>query len=464
MVKLESPRETKCDSPRFSDIYMRMNIKELIPNAAYTDTIVCENLFLKRWGNKLAVVSDADTPKAQSNETYRNKTKLGKAGFHWDSGAKVWWIEEEKLQRAQEILHDVNNTPMEKFIQKVEELPEMVAEPSKRDELSEKVEGFITDLSDSVNEEEMNKKVRAYLEFNGKFRKYSWHNTLLIWIQKSNATKVATYNQWREVHHRQVRKGATGITLLRPVTVGGKKDPEKPTATPGAPTTEPTPITPNPEDLAGAKRTGGWTRFVGYTAFDISDTDPIDERGAIPDEPVWHGSNEPHEMAEEIFSCATEVARKMGINITQDASMGGEQGYASGGHINITSTVDGVNKAATVVHEIAHELLHFRKTSPLYIGDDKIMGIASKEVKELQAESVSYVVIRYYELPAEHQATYVALWKGNKDRVIENLDTIKKAAQFIIDKIDAEQDRRNAAAAGAAGAPEQTPTTERLFE
>jgi hypothetical protein len=438
---------------------MRMNIKELIPNASYIDTIVCENLFLKRWGDKLAVVSDADTPKAQSNETYRNKTKLGKARFHWDSGARVWWIEPENLQRAQEILHDVNNTPLEKFIQKVEELPEMVSEPSKRDELTDKVDGFITDLSDSVNEEAMNKKVRDYLQFNAKFRKYSWHNTLLIWIQKPNATQVATYNQWREVHHRQVRKGATGITLLRPVTVGGKKEPEKP-ATPGTSTTEPSPITPNPEDLAGVKKTGGYTRFVGYTAFDISDTDPIDERGEIPEEPVWHGSNEPHEMADEIYSCAAEVARKMGITITQDVSSRGEQGWAGGGHINITSTVEGVNKAATVIHEIAHELLHFRKTSPLYVGDDKIMGIASKEVKELQAESVSYVVIGYYELPAEHQATYLALWKGSKDRVIENLDTIKRAAQFIIDKIDAEQDRRNAVAA----APEQTPTTERLFE
>ena len=110
VVKHESPQETKCDSSRFFDIYMRMNIKELIPNAPYTDTIVCENLFLKRWEGKLAVVSDADTPKGQSNETYRNKTKLGKAGFHWDSGAKVWWIESENLQRAQEILHDVNNS------------------------------------------------------------------------------------------------------------------------------------------------------------------------------------------------------------------------------------------------------------------------------------------------------------------------------------------------------------------
>ena len=165
----------------------------------------------------------------------------------------------------------------------------------------------------------------------------------------------------------------------------------------------------------------------------------------------------------------------MGVKIDVAAAKGGEQGWSSGEHINITSTVGGVNKAATVIHEIAHSLLHFKKSSPFYVGDfeneqpstepvdptkPKEKPVLTREVAELQAESVSFVVIKYFGLPAEHQASYLALWRANKDSIKQNLTTIKRCADFIITELEKTQDAKMKQQPQQ---PEQ-PTTEALFE
>jgi hypothetical protein len=63
------------------------------------------------------------------------------------------------------------------------------------------------------------------------------------------------------------------------------------------------------------------------------------------------------------------------------------------------------------------------------------------DLKELQAESVSYVVLKHYGLPVSHHTTYLALWKANKEKIQSNLEVISKVAQFIISKIDEEAAR-----------------------
>jgi Zn-dependent peptidase ImmA (M78 family) len=93
--------------------------------------------------------------------------------------------------------------------------------------------------------------------------------------------------------------------------------------------------------------------------------------------------------------------------------------------------VAGANKAGTLIHELAHSLLHF-KSSIFHLDDEK----SDKQTKELQAEAVSFVVLRHYDIPAEHQSTYLALFKVNSEAVKGNLDVIKKASNFIIKEID----------------------------
>lgn len=406
-------------------------------NTEDNQVFLFEGLLLKRYQDQLVVVSDETDRKKASNETFRNKDVLRAAGFRWNAALNSWTIDKSRLSLAQEILQRINRTPLEKFIDKVEELPEFVRHTdnlSKKEELAQKIEGFVEELSTAVDAAASSAAVKKFLEFNMRFRGYSWYNTLLIYLQRKDATKVAGFRQWEEKFHRRVKKGAKGISILAPITSKRPESGEEDSGTSPVPAIgggSTSPDTTTPED----DKTKKYLRFIAVYVFDVSDTEPIDEKGELPVTPAWHGSNDPNEKAEELYRAAVEVAEGMNIKTTQDAATGGEQGWTSGDHINISSPVAGVNRAATVIHEIAHSLLHFKETSPFYIGDEEGVEI-TKELKELQAESVSYVVIKYYGLPAEHQATYLALWKGNKDAVRRNLTVIKKAADFIISEID----------------------------
>ena len=197
------------------------------PFTSNSEIILLENLILKRFEDKLVVVSDEEDPKKQRGETFRNKEKLKAAGFRWNSYINSWTIHQSQLQQAQQILAKINNSPIEKFITKVEELPEMVLGAdnlSKKDELVKKIEGFVEELAGAVDEAAASETIRKFLEFNAKFRGYSWHNTLLIYLQKPDATKVAGFKQWEEKFHRRVKKGAKAISILAPIKVGEKKD------------------------------------------------------------------------------------------------------------------------------------------------------------------------------------------------------------------------------------------------
>jgi hypothetical protein len=409
-----------------------LDIKNLIRECFEEDHIILENLILKRHEGKLVVVSDADDRKSQSAETFRNKNKLKEAGFRWDGIINSWTIDQSQLRKAQEVLSGISKSPLEKFIEKVEEIPEFLQNTdnlSKKDELGQKIDGFIDELSTAVDAASISAVVKNFLTFNAKFRGYSFHNTLLIYLQNPKATRVAGYKQWEEKFHRRVKKGAKSISILAPITVKKKEDDTQKA------TVSPIPQSPlagtGPDDGSAEKKPQRYMRFMAVSVFDISDTESIDARGEIT-EPEWHGSNEPNIKAEELFECTKELADNMGIKMGQEASKRGEQGYAAGDHINISSDVAGVNKAATVIHEIAHELLHFKKTSPFYVGEENL----SHATVELQAESVSFIVIKYYGLPVEHQANYLALKGANKDSIRQNLTVIKKTADFIIGELD----------------------------
>jgi len=256
----------------------------------------------------------------------------------------------------------------------------------------------------------------------------------MIYIQRPDATRVASYKKWQE-KKRQVKKGALGISIFVPIIK--KTDATKDVGE----------IETKREDLPielGDKPSEEMRDFLaGFkigTVFDISDTEAISPEGEIPDVPEWWGENTPSETADELFGYISNVASDLGIKLTLEDSKSGEKGYAAGDHINISSDVAGVGRLSVMIHEIAHELMHFKKSSIFYQGDEIR---ASKELKELQAESVSYVVLRHYDLPAKHHTTYLALWKANKDEIRNNLESISRVAQFIIEKIDEEAKTNN---------------------
>lgn len=356
----------------------------------------------------LAAVSNENDNRVAASDTYKHRALLKANGFKWD-GSK-WVIPTDQMDVAKTVLTQANKT--EYLIDKLEDIEKMVAssEPSDKSSLlSNKITQYIKQLASETDEKAASSEIRRYLDFFANFHQYSFTNKMLVYIQRPDATKVASFKKWKE-KNRQVVKGAKGITIFVPIFDKDKNPLQNPEA-------------------EGKSRP---MRFTTGNVFDISDTKPINDEGEVPETPQWWGDNTPDETCDELFDLVQIAATSEGIDVTRHASTKGEKGYSAGGHINISSDVEGAGKVATMVHEYAHELMH-RPESKFFVGQE---DISSKEVKELQAESVSYIVMKHYGIQVEHQTTYLALWKANSESIERNMATLSKVSEYIIRKLD----------------------------
>lgn len=384
---------------------------------------VKEDIYLKKdsKNQKLYIFSDKVDPKEKTQETIRLKEKFKALGFTWDG--RAWTGDYSKFEEINKLIKSHNKTRA--IIEKLEDLENMVESDSdlpkdKKEELVSKIELYITDLANATDTAAMDAAIRNYLTFYSKFHGYSLYNSLLIFLQKRDATKVASYRAWKKKFNRGVKKGATSITIWVPLL---KKEVASDTVAA---------TTPAPSDSESK-------RLVGFrlgSVYDISDTYALSEEGNIPEQPQWWSDNTPSKTADILLVKLREVAEDLKIKLTKETAKGGEKGFSAGGHINLSSDVAGVGEASTLVHELAHELLHWKKSSPFYNDDPQYN---TREIKELQAESVSYVVMKHYDLPVTQHPTYLVLWKANKEKIMKNLEIIQKCAKFIIEKVDGVQ-------------------------
>jgi hypothetical protein len=381
-----------------------------------------------RESDELVVISDLEG-KLGSRETFSNKNVLKEKGFKWNG--KHWTIPSNQLEIAKATLSLINRA--EYLIDTFEQLEELIkdAEIDKSQLLKSKLDSYIEELANATDEKSLSDEIRKYLNFFSKFHNYSFYNRILIYIQRPDATRVASYKKWQE-KNRQVKKGSQGISIFVPIME--KKKVESPNQSEDMIDTKPIEMTDNSTEEFKNMLKG----FRIGVVFDISDTEATNPEGEIPETPEWWGANTPSETADELFSYVKEVSEDLGIKVTSEESKQGEKGYAAGDLINISSDVEGVGRLSTMIHEIAHELMHFKKSSIYYQGDEVA---SSREIKELQAESVSYVVLKHYDIPVTHHTTYLALWKANKEKIRQNLESISRVAQFIISKIDEEANR-----------------------
>lgn len=412
------PNNKPCSQGAIDKPVKVVSTRANVISPSLNEGLVREALKLKKDDKtkKLIVISDLEG-KAASQETFSNKNVLKQNGFVWNGSN--WVINYDQLDNAKRVLTLINKADyLVNTLEDIEDFIETAENVDGKNLIKAKLDQYIKDLADATDEAALSAEIRRYLTFFSKFHDYSFYNRILIYIQRPDATKVASYKKWQE-KFRQVKKGAKGIMIFAPIISKTKKDSDK-------------------EDDDFDLKPDTVTRFRAVSVFDISDTEPIDERGEVPETPQWWGENTPSETADKLYGYVSEVASDMGIKVTQSDASRGEKGYAAGDHINISSDVEGVGKLSTMIHEIAHELMHFKKSSIFY-QDDEVRS--SSALKELQAESVSYVVLKHYGIPVKHHTTYLALWGANKEKIQSNLEVISKVSQFIIDRIDEEEKR-----------------------
>ncbi len=279
----------------------------------------------------------------------------------------------------------------------------------------EKIKCITDRLEEGVRAVFSSDEYREYLDFLSRFHDYSFSNCILIKMQLPSASLVAGYGDWLKKHHRYVRPGEKGIKILAPTPYKRKEEKEVVDER-GNKTKE------EVEVLVPA--------FKIVHVFDVSQTEgePLPTLGV--DELV--GTVEPFNA----FMAALESVSP--VPISYDAIRGSTHGYYD--HVERRIVIkDGMSQLQTLktgIHEVAHAVLHAWPEDtnlPPKDGPDK-------RTKEVQAESVAYVVCQHYGLDtSDYSFAYVAGWSRGKElpELKESLGVIRQAAHDLIAAIDA---------------------------
>lgn len=255
-------------------------------------------------------------------------------------------------------------------------------------ELNSRISRFVESLIEATDKARASEALTAYLEAMSGFHGYSWNNTMLIWMHSPTATQVAGYKTWQQ-YGRQVRKGEKGIPILAPVTYQVK-------------------------DSAGEPTGESKVFFKTVYVFDVAQT----EGDPLPEPPNWKSP----EQSEALQAKLLAFAAGRGITVVIQTNARGAQGVSLGGRIELAPEAG----TKTLIHELAHELLH--KTT--------VGALASRELKELQAESVAYVVAMHFGLEPDGSPNYLALWGAEAQDIRAHFATIQRCAAEIITAIE----------------------------
>ncbi len=253
-------------------------------------------------------------------------------------------------------------------------------------------------LSEQVQSITTGEQWAEWLRTAGRFHTYSWGNTMLIQLQKPEATKVAGYKTWTQVG-RQVRKGETGITILAPVVrKSAHKEPEATKST----LAQPDQASPEPNSDRPVRRV---LAFLPVTVFDVSQTDgdPLAE----PPQPQLTRGQAP----EGLWEALAAQVKTAGFDLITSPMAGpnGPDGVTNflRRTVTVRDDVDQAHMCTTLGHELAHVLMH----DPASFVDGQTSGCRGDA--EVEAESVAYLVASVHGVDADdYTLPYVAGWIG----------------------------------------------------
>ena len=284
-------------------------------------------------------------------------------------------------------------------------------------EITDRLEQGITELFDS-------ERYREYLRVMSKFHNYSFNNTLLIAMQKPDASLVAGFSAWKNNFGRNVIKGQKGIKIIAPSPYKVKQEMKKidpHTQQPiigkdGKPVTEEKEIT--------------IPAYKVVSVFDVSQT----EGRELPDIAVDELTGDVERYRD--FFAALEKTSPVPIGFEQIP--GSSHGYyhLEDKRIAIQEGMSELQTLKTAIHEIAHAKLH---DIDLNAPENEQQPRVDRRTREVEAESVAYTVCQHYGLDtSDYSFGYVAGWSSGRElsELKSSLETIRSAAAEIINSID----------------------------
>ena len=279
----------------------------------------------------------------------------------------------------------------------------------------------LKDITDSIErgiqELFQSDKYAAYLRTMSRFHKYSVNNTMLIYMQKPDATLVAGFNKWRDQFERNVTKGEKGIKIIAPTPFKKKIEEQK-----LDPDTK-LPMLDADGKVIMEEKEIKIPMFKPVTVFDVSQTQgkPLPQLASD-----LHGNVQNYEVFVEALRRASPVP------IDFKPIRDGSDGFFSldNQSITIREGMSEVQTVSAVVHEIAHSKLHNN------VGAEQQKD---RNTEEVEAESISFAVCAYYGISTgENSFGYIATWSKGKElkELRESLETINKTSSELITDID----------------------------
>ena len=283
-------------------------------------------------------------------------------------------------------------------------------------EITDRLEQGITELFDS-------ERYKEYLRVMSKFHNYSFNNTLLIAMQKPDASLVAGFSAWKNNFERNVMKGQKGIKIIAPSPFKVKQEMQKIDPHTQKPVIgkDGKPVTEEKEITIPA--------YKVVTVFDVSQT----EGKELPDIAVDELTGDVDRYKD--FFAALEKTSP--VPIAFEKIEGGSHGYyhLADKRIALNEGMSELQTLKTAIHEIAHAKLHDIDLNAPKDGQPRV----DRNTREVEAESVAYTVCQHYGLDtSDYSFGYVAGWSSGRElaELKSSLETIRSAAAEIINSID----------------------------
>ena len=282
-------------------------------------------------------------------------------------------------------------------------------------EITDKLEEGLKELFES-------EKYKSYLNTMSKFHNYSFNNTLLIAMQKPEATLVAGYKAWQKNFDRHVNKGEKAIRILAPAPYKIKEERDKLDPVTGELLFDENgmPQKENVEITIPA--------FRPVSVFDVSQTDgkPIPELETAE-------LLQNVEGYEDFVKALMEVAP---VPIGFEDIPGESKGYfhTEEKRIAVQENMSESQTLKTMVHEVAHSLLHNKE-----LNKDIDAPVKDRNTKEVEAESIAYTVCQHFGIDtSDYSFGYIAGWSSGKEmtELKASLDTIRRTASELITGIE----------------------------
>ena len=301
----------------------------------------------------------------------------------------------------------------------------MADKPTNRERLQQITAGIEQGIKELFESE----KYMRYLSVMSRFHRYSVNNTMLIYMQKPDATLVAGYNKWKNQFERHVKKGEHGITIIAPTPFKKKIEEQK-----LDPDTK-APMLDQDGKVIMEEREVEIPMFRPVKVFDVSQTDgkPLPELASS-----LSGNVQNYEAFMEA------LRRSAPVPLSVEPMAANMDGYFSPDRqrIAIREGMSEVQTVSAAVHEIAHSKLHnYAKAQEeaARAGDKEPPKKKDRNTEEVEAESISHAVCQYYGIQTgENSFGYIANWSQGKElpELRASLETINKAAGELIADID----------------------------